>query len=461
MGNRAQLNSTVDQLQHQIQLMQAIFDSISDGVIFADENGSLTFNPSAERIIGSTLDVLPDRWTKEYSIFYADQATPVPTEELPLVRAMRGEATDEMEMFIRTAAKPEGVHISASGRPIRMPGAVRGGVTVFRDVTEKVRADEALAQAFAQGRLEVMDTILHNIGNAITSVAIGIGTLKEELEKNPLIVRLSALSETVEGHAEDWGEYVQHDPQGRQVRPFLLALAGDFVEQNQELIRTVERVNSQTSHIVDIVRAQRGFDSKAMTSKDVNLPQAISGAMRIVRDSFAGKGIQTHVDCAGAPEEIRVQESQFNQMLVNLLKNAMEAIEELNRSGGLRGKPRIEIRAYARQDFLVLRGRGQRYRHRPEKPQSDLRGRLYDQAGRERAGPSFGSQLRHWLRGKNSTIEQRPRNGHHHARRAAARFRPSLRKHHTENSRLITPERSISTEIQTIHFLPASMVLRL
>ena len=354
MGNRAQLKSTVDQLQHQIQLMQAIFDSISDGVIVADENGTLTFNPSAERIIGSTLDVLPDRWTEEYSIFYADQATPVPTEELPLVRAMRGEATDEMEMFIRTAAKPEGVHISASGRPIRMPGAVRGGVTVFRDVTEKVRAEEALAQAFAQGRLEVMDTILHNIGNAITSVAIGIGTLKEELEKNPLIERLSALSETVEGHAEDWGEYVQHDPQGRQVRPFLLALAGDFVEQNQELIRTVERVNSQTSHIVDIVRAQRGFDSKAMTRKDVNLRQAISGAMRIVRDSFAGKGIQTHVNCAGAPEEIRVQESQFNQMLVNLLKNAMEAIEELNRSGGLRGQPRIEIRAYVRQDFLVL-----------------------------------------------------------------------------------------------------------
>ena len=354
MGNRAQLNSTVDQLQHQIQLMQAIFDSISDGVIVADENGGLTFNPSAERIIGSTLDALPDRWTEEYSIFYADQATPVPTEELPLVRAMRGEATDEMEMFIRTAAKPEGVHISASGRPIRMPGAVRGGVTVFRDVTEKVRAEEALAQAFAQGRLEVMDTILHNIGNAITSVAIGIGTLKEELEKNPLIERLSALSETVEGHAEDWGEYVQHDPQGRQVRPFLLALAGDFVEQNQELIRTVERVNSQTSHIVDIVRAQRGFDSKAMTNKDINLRQAISGAMRIVRDSFAGKGIQTHVDCAGAPEEIRVQESQFNQMLVNLLKNAMEAIEELSRSGGLRGQPRIEIRAYVRQDFLVL-----------------------------------------------------------------------------------------------------------
>ena len=297
---------------------------------------------------------MPERWTEEYSIFYPDKVTPIPTEELPLVRALRGEATDEMEMFIRTAAKPEGVYISASGGPIRLSGTARGGVTVFRDVTERVRAEEALAQAFAQGRLEVMDTILHNIGNAITSVAIGIGTLKEELGNNPLIERLSALSETVQEHAEDWGDYVQHDPQGQQVRPFLLALAADFIEQNRELSRTVERVNGQTNHIVDIVRAQRGFASKAMTSKDVHLRQAISGALKIVQDSFASRGIQTQVNCGDVPAEIRIQESQFNQMLVNLLKNAMEAIDELKKSGGLKGPPRIEIRAYVRQDFLVL-----------------------------------------------------------------------------------------------------------
>ena len=355
IGDWNKVKNTVDDLQHQIQLMLAIFDSISDGVIVADEKGDLTFNQSAERIIGGRVDTVFKQRTEEYSIFYPDKVTPVPTEELPLVRALRGEATDEMEMFIRTTAKPEGVYISSNGRPIASPGTTaRGGVVVFRDVTERVRAEEALAQAFAQGRLEVMDTILHNIGNAITSVAIGIGTLKEELANNPLIERLAALSKTVEAHEEDWGDYVQHDPQGQQVRPFLLALAADFVEQNRELIRTVERVNSQTSHIVDIVRAQRGFDSKAMTSKDVNLRQAILGALRIVQDSFASRSIQTQVNCDDAPAEIRIQESQFNQMLVNLFKNAMEAIDELKKSGGLKEPPRIEIRACVQQDFLVL-----------------------------------------------------------------------------------------------------------
>ena len=182
-----------------------------------------------------------------------------------------------------------------------------------------------------------MDTILHNIGNAVNSVAIGIGTLKEQLVDNQLVKRLTALSEAVKAHPADWCHYIQHDPQGQQVRPFLLALAVDFVKQNQQLIRTVERVRSQTSHIVDIVRTQRGFDSKAMTCKDVNLRQAVLGALRILQDSFARRGIRTHVNCGNAPEEIRVQEAQFNQMLVNLLKNAMEAIDELKQYGRIQG----------------------------------------------------------------------------------------------------------------------------
>ena len=348
------VSKTIYELQHEIELMKAIFDSISDGVIVADENGGLTFNPSARRIIGTSLEAVPDRWTEEYSIFRSDKVTPFPTEELPLVRALRGEATDEAEMFIRTAAKPQGVHISSSGRPITLPGGTRGGVTVFRDVTERVQAEEARAQAFAQGRLEVMDTILHNIGNAVTSAAIGIGTLQEQLRNDPLIERLSALSAAAEAHSEDWADYVRQDPQGRQVRPFLVAVAEDFAEQNRQLMQSVERVDSQTSHIVDIVRAQRGFDSDAMTRKDLNLRQAITGVLAILQESLSSRGIRTHVDCGDAPEEIRIQETPFNQMLVNLLKNAMEAIDELEQSGGLEDPPRIEIRARVRGDFLAL-----------------------------------------------------------------------------------------------------------
>ena len=353
----AQLKRTIAELRRQTHAMETIFNSISDGVVVADENGQFTvFNPSAERIVGIGMtEESPDQWTDRYGIFFPDRETPIPMEELPLVRAIRGEASDEVEMFIRNPRVPEGVYISVSGRPLHDDsGIAKGGVIVFRDVTGRVLAEEALSQAFAQGRLEIVDTILHNIGNAINSVATGVGTIHGQLARNELVHRLSALARAAEVHQEDWIEYLKSDPQGQRVLPFILALAKDFAAQNAQLTRTVERVENRVAHIVDIIRTQRSLDSGAMARKDIGLRRTITDAVKLLQDSIAKRGIEIEIDCENAPREIRIQESKFHQMMVNLVKNAVEAIDELAKSDGHEVNPSIRIRAYVQEDFLVV-----------------------------------------------------------------------------------------------------------
>ena len=41
-------------------------------------------------------------------------------------------------------------------------------------------------------------------------------------------------------------------------------------------------------------------------------------------------------------------------MLVNLVKNSIEAIDEIIQSGGLNETPRIEVKAYINGDFVCL-----------------------------------------------------------------------------------------------------------
>jgi len=352
-----ELEQTTEDLRNQTHAMETIFNSISDGVVVADENGNFSiFNPSAERIVGiGGTDSGPDQWTKQYGIFFPDRVTPFPTGELPLVRAIQGEPSDEVEMFIRNSNVPEGVYISVSGRPLQDDsGWTKGGVIVFRDVTERLRAEEALAQAFAQGRLEIVDTILHNIGNAINSVTIGVGTIREQLVRNDLIHRLSALAKTIEAHRGDWIQFLQSDPQGQQVLPFILALAKDFATQNAQLTQTAERVGSRVAHIVDIIRTQRSLDSGSMARKDINVRKTIVDSVKVLQDSITKRGITIGIDCENAPQEIRIQESKFHQMLINLVKNAIEAIDELQQSSGLEVEPRIQVRVYVQEDFLVV-----------------------------------------------------------------------------------------------------------
>ena len=353
----ANLKQTAEDLRMQTHAMETIFNSISDGVVVADENGNFTiFNPSAERIVGIGMtDTGPDQWTDQYGIFFPDRETPYPIDELPLVRAIQGEPSDEVEMFIRNPNVPEGVYISVSGRPLQEEsGVAKGGVIVFRDVTERRLAEEALSQAFAQGRLEIVDTILHNIGNAINSVATGLGTIQVELSRNALVYRLSALAAAIEEHRDDWISYLSTDPQGQKVMPFILGLAQDFAEQNAQLTQTVERVESRVAHIVDIIRTQRTIDTGALARKDISIGKAISDATKLLQDSLGKRGVRVEVDCLNAPHEIRIQESKFHQMLVNLIKNAIEAIDELEKTGGLESKPSIHIRSYVQNEYLVI-----------------------------------------------------------------------------------------------------------
>ncbi len=352
-----QLRQTMTELQDQNDLMETTFNSVNEGIIVADANGQyLYMNPWAERIVEAYSARREGRWAdKPGQFFYPDRVTPIKNEDLPMPRAIfNDEAVDDEDIFVPGQAE-DGVYIRVSSRRLRADaGGVHRGVVVFRDVTEQVMADEALTRAFAQGRLEILDTILHNIGNAINSVTIGIDTVQRSMAESRLIHRLSALADAVRAHQDDWSDYVLNDPQGRQVAPFIIALADDFARDNADLIKTVERVRERTKHITDIVRTQKALGNSSMDRKDISLPDALSDAVKVLQESLDRRGISVAVDCENAPQEIRVQESPFHQMLVNLVKNSIEAIDDRAASGGPAEAPRIGIRAYVEGDFLNL-----------------------------------------------------------------------------------------------------------
>ena len=355
------LQQTIGELREQSELLQTILDSIQEGIIVSDQSGEFLYvNPGAKEILDQEYFVRRQgKWSEKSKgfYFYPDRVTPIENVDLPLPRAIfNGEATDDMNIFVRRPNQPNGgIYLRVSARPLLDEVAeIRGGVLIFRDITHRVLAEEALMQAFAEGRLEVVDTILHNIGNAINSVTAGTETLYWSFTNHQLVRRLRALADAIKPHADDWIDYIENDPQGQKVRPFIIALAEDFVRRNSGLARTVERVRDRAQHIADIVRTQRSPGRSGTNRKDVDLRNALSDAINVVRDSLGNGGIRIDVDCAKAPREIRIQESQFHQMMVNLIKNSVQAIHELEESDGIEEEPRIRIRAGIEGDFLNL-----------------------------------------------------------------------------------------------------------
>ena len=344
-------------LREQSELMQAVFDTIAEGIVAINDVGNVIHvnNAATEMTkidgVGGSLE----RRSEPLRILYPDTRTPVAPDDLPIVRAVEGEVVEEEDVVVFSESWPEGVTVRVSARQLVNPdGSRRGAVAVFRDVTEARRAEDALAEAFAQGKIEIIDTILHNIGNAVNSVATGVDTIDRELRDKTLTRRLRVLVDELEAHRGEWANYIERDPRGRMVLPFVIALGEDIIRRDGKIGKAAARARSRIEHIVEIIRTQRAFKNQPVLMKEVDLRDNLGAVVGLLEHSLAAVGVSVQVECEDAPRFIRTHESELQQVLVNLVRNAVDAIKARSSAAESDWKPRIRIRAFVRDPYLVI-----------------------------------------------------------------------------------------------------------
>jgi PAS domain S-box-containing protein len=139
------------------EILRSILSNMGDGVVVADKDGNfLVFNPAAERMFGNGATATPTSdWSQRYGLFLPDKTTPFPHDQLPMIRSIRGEEVDNIEMFVRHERVQHGLWTRITGRPLRASnGDLLGGVTVCRDITE-VKEEEL----FREGQSQVLEMI--------------------------------------------------------------------------------------------------------------------------------------------------------------------------------------------------------------------------------------------------------------------------------------------------------------
>ncbi len=289
-------------LHKQTSVLQSILESMGDGVVVADETGAvLLFNPAAQEMFStSTPDTPPETWPKRFGLHdgSGEDGIPCPPEMCPLVDAVEGRACDGVELTVaRDGASTR--WLSATARPLKGPeGTPRGGVVVFRDITEHKRAQAALQER------------------------------EEELRQaNEELSRGSEELATANRELEAFSYSVSHDLRAplRALDGFSRILMEDYAEQldgDAQRYLGIIRENSQMmGKLIDDLLAFSRVSRKAVEVRPVSPTALVREVLEELCAAEEGREIRTHVDelppCEADPALLR-------QVWANLLSNALK-----------------------------------------------------------------------------------------------------------------------------------------
>jgi PAS domain S-box-containing protein len=353
-------------LQNQTLLASVVGD-LPLALLSCDVRGQLThYNRAAIELFGipAPSDSGPrNPYPILSEIFRPDGRTPVPREERPLARALRGEICRDMEFVI---VRPDGarrVGLSSAQRLVGPQGQPLGALAMVEDITERREAEEELERVHKQlltasrqaGMAEVATNVLHNVGNVLNSVNVSASMVSEGIKRSKC-AGLGRVAALFNKHAADLAAFVS-SPQGSHLPAYLTELADDLVSERDAAVAELNALRNNVEHIKEIVAMQQGYARLGGIIDTVDVRVLVDDSLRMNEGAFNRHGVTIVRDYEDVPA-VRVDKHKVLQILVNVIRNAKYACSEAKGAGERRVTVRLRPAGSAVQISVIDTGVG-------------------------------------------------------------------------------------------------------
>jgi ligand-binding sensor domain-containing protein/signal transduction histidine kinase len=194
----------------------------------------------------------------------------------------------------------------------------------------KQTQQELLETSRLAGMAEVATGVLHNIGNALNSVNTSANLAGERVRKMKL-PGVSKVAQLLIDQGDCLGEFFATDPRGKQLPGYLARLAEHLQTEQGELSGELDSLQTGVDQIKQFVAAQQSYAHVTGVSELVPPSELLEHALRISEASLSRLGVTVTREFMPVPP-VKVERQKVLQILVNVIRNAEEAINEGGRS---------------------------------------------------------------------------------------------------------------------------------
>ncbi len=295
------LTNLVQRLARERGLLEAVFNTVREGILVVDEHGGIEYsNHAARRMIG--LKELEDGSATLWRLVPGlRQSLNLKSDQ---VLARRSAVTRELEL---TYPEPRFVRLYMV--PFREGSSESAGqeryVVIVSDITrEKVSTRELIEGERISSILLLAAGVAHELGNPLNSLTIHLQLMQRQLSK------------------------LDDSDQSMKL--------GDSIRICQE---EVSRLDGIIRNFLEAIRPH------PPDMQPVNLLEILDGVLAVQAGELEDRGLTVEVTTSGESPVVLADANQVKQVFFNLIKNSMDAMK----SGGL-----IRIRTRIEEDWVYF-----------------------------------------------------------------------------------------------------------
>ena len=297
-----------------------------DAVVVADASGRIVlFNPAAERTFGYTaaeiLDkpisrLMPEEYRGPHDAGFARYLETRDPRVVGRTVELRGRRKDGTDFPLELSLNA----VDVAGE-LQFIGSIR-------DQAERQRMRAMLAQSDKLASIGLLSAgVAHEINNPLAYIANNLAVLERDLKG---VLAMMA------GY-----ESARNGPDGGAAAALArideVAEELDWAYVRENLPRLITRTREGVQRVANIVQNLRGLARTSPTKmEEVAVEDLLASALELLQGRLRRRGIELAVDLPPALPKLRCVASQIGQVLLNLLVNAVQAIEATERPEGNR-----------------------------------------------------------------------------------------------------------------------------